>query len=302
MLKSCIILPLIISLALSGCATIYNPATGQNEFIFITTPMEVSIGKAVAANISTQFKFSKDQQKIKRLTEIGEKVALVSDRRDLKYNFTVIEDKSLNAFATPGGHVYVHSGLMDKANDDELACVVAHEVGHVAARHIAKKLQAQMGYDIVMNIAARRAGIRELQKAASLSYNLIMLGYSRQDELLSDRLGVKYAYKAHYDPYAMITFLKKLKEAKDEEMSIVFLRTHPYISERIKTLEKAIPAIIKKADTEKNTAPLQYEKQKRETSKLITSSGKRPLKVKCPECRRIFSGQTNYCPYDGSRL
>ncbi len=284
MLKLPGILVLVISLAVSGCATIYNPATEQREIIFVTTPMEVSIGNMLATKISKQFKISKDSRKINRLTEIGKKIANVSDRKDLIYRFSVIEDDDLNAFTTPGGYIYVHSGLMEKSNDDELACVIGHEAGHVAARHIAKKMQAQIGYDILINIASRKGGLRDLQRAASISYNLIMLGFSRQDETLADRIGVKYAYKAGYDPYAMITFLKKLKDAKKEEIGLVFLRTHPYLSERIKILELGIPAII-----EKEEAP-------------IVANKKRPLRVMCPTCKKIFSGRTRYCPYDGTKL
>ena len=300
-----LILLLVTSFALSGCATTYNPATGQNEFILIGTPAEVSLGKAVAAKVSTQYKISNDQEKIKRLNKIGAKLAEVSDRKDLKYNFSVIEDKELNAFATPGGYIYVNSGLIEESTDDELACVVGHEVGHVAARHIVKKLQAQIGYDILMNIAAQKAGLGELRQAASISYNLIMLGYSREDELLSDRLGVKYAYKAGYDPRAMITFLEKLEKKDKGGKSILFLRTHPYASQRIKMLKKEIAAMIDKVNStpeEKSvTASLQPEEQK--ITNLASELNKeRPLKVMCPVCRKIYSGETNYCPYDGAKL
>lgn len=293
MSRYCLILLLVISFALSGCATAYNPATGQNEFIFIGTPAEVSLGKAVATKVSTQYKISNDQEKIKRLNKIGAKLAKVSDRKDLKYIFSVIEDKELNAFATPGGYIYVNSGLIEESTDDELACVVGHEVGHVAARHIVKKLQAKIGYDILMNIAAQRAGLGELRQAASISYNLITLGYSRKDELLSDRLGVKYAHKAGYDPRAMITFLEKLEKKDKEGKGILFLRTHPYASQRIKMLKKEIPIIIDKTSN---------ASEQKITNLAPESNKKQPLKVMCPVCRKIYSGRTNFCPYDGTKL
>ncbi|MBU1148212.1 MAG: M48 family metalloprotease, partial [Candidatus Omnitrophica bacterium] len=234
MVKPYVILILAFFLIFSGCATIYNPATGQKEFIFITTPTEVSIGKAVSAKVASQYKISNDSEKNNRVREIGRKIAEVSDRKDLVYNFYVIEENDLNAFTSPGGYLYINSGLMDKATDDELACVIGHEVGHVAARHIAKKMQTQIGYTVLMNIAMRKAGLKDMQTAASISYNLIMLGYSRGDELLADRLGVKYAHKAGYDPYAMISFLKKLKDSSKNDIGPVFLRSHPYASDRIK--------------------------------------------------------------------
>ncbi|MBU1853927.1 MAG: M48 family metalloprotease [Candidatus Omnitrophica bacterium] len=288
----CVIISLAFSFIVSGCATTYNPATGQKEFIFITTPMEVSLGNKLASKISKDFKISSDSQKIDRVNEIGKKVVDVCDRKDLEYKFAVIEDDELNAFTTPGGYVYINSGIIKMATDDELACVIGHEVGHVAARHIAKKLQAQIGYDILLNIAATKADLGELQQAVSISYDLVMLGYSRGDELLSDRLGVKYAYKAGYDPYAMITFLEKLKDTEKERMGPVFLRSHPYTSQRIKMINKQISGIIDKVD----------HVEKKPVLTQATEDKTNPLKVMCPECKRIFSGKTNYCPYDGTKL
>ncbi|MFC1666403.1 M48 family metallopeptidase [Candidatus Omnitrophota bacterium] len=301
MLRSCVILILAASFTLYGCATTYNPATGQNELIFVTTPVEVALGKIVASKVSNQYKISKDNKKINRVSEIGEQIAAVSDRKDLKYQFSVIEEDGLNAFTTPGGHIYLNSGLMEKANDNELACVIGHEIGHVAARHIAKKLQAQIGYDILMNIATRRGGSGELQKAASISFNLITLGYSREDELLADRLGVKYAHRAGYDPYAMISFLEKLKEVKNEELGVVFLRSHPYVSQRIDLLKTKIASIIE-SDNKKAIVDDQPKKERDIDSSPPGIDKARPLKVMCPVCRKIFPGRTRYCPYDGKKL
>jgi len=298
MLRFCVVLFLTVSFLVSGCATIYNPATGQKEFIFITTPAEVSIGNTLAEKISRQFKISKDSQKIDRVVMVGKKIADVSDRKDIEYRFNVIEDEDLNAFTTPGGYIYINSGIIEKSTDNELACVIGHEIGHVAARHIAKKIQAQIGYDILMNIAASRSGLNDIQRAASISYDLVMLGYSREDELLADKLGAKYAYKAGYDPNAMITFLEKLKDTKKEGIGFSFLRSHPYTSERIKALEKEIPAL--KNDPIKKTLETKIIKD----PKTVTypKDNIAPLKVKCPVCKRIFSGKTNYCPYDGTKL
>lgn len=285
---------------LCGCATIYNPATEKQEFIFITTPMEVALGSNVAMNISKEYKFIKTPAITDRVSQIGEKIYKVSDRQDLKYHFAVVEDKEINAFTMPGGYIYINSGLMDIVNDDELACVIGHEVGHVAARHITKKLQAQLGYDILMNIALQKASASELQRAASITFDLVSLGYSREDELLADRLGAKYAYKAGYDPHAMITFLKKLKDIDKEEMGFVFLRSHPYTSKRIEMMEKEIPAIIAKVDGK----PVQNAVI---TDTLTNRGGDaaqkpRPYRVMCPKCRKIFSGDVRYCPYDGTQL
>ena len=263
--------------------------------------MEVALGQNTAMQVAKQYAFIKDPQQVNKVTEIGEKVAKVSDRTDLKYHFAVVSDKEINAFTMPGGYIYINSGLLEITNDNELACVIGHEIGHVAARHIAKKLQAQLGYDILMNITLQNASVRQMQQAIDLTFNLATLGYSREDELLSDRLGAKYAYKAGYDPYAMITFLKKLQAKDKSDMGPVFLRSHPYTSQRIQLMEKAMPSIISKVDADKtaNESPhLQVASKSIETS----SKDRSQARVMCRKCRRIFPGTVNYCPYDGTKL
>ena len=300
-IKFFIILLIAVSFLTSGCATVYNPATERKEFVFITTPMEVALGQNTAMQVAKQYAFIKDPQQVNKVTEIGEKVAKVSDRTDLKYHFAVVDDKKINAFTMPGGYIYINSGLLEITNDDELACVIGHEIGHVAARHIAKKLQAQLGYDILMNIALQNASVRQMQQAIDLTFNLATLGYSREDEFLSDRLGAKYAYKAGYDPYAMITFLKKLQAKNKSDMGPVFLRSHPYTSQRIQLMEKAMPSIISKADADK-TANESPELQVASKSIEDNSKDRSQARVMCQKCRRIFPGTVNYCPYDGTKL
>lgn len=293
-----------LSFGMLGCSTMYNPATERKEIVFITTPMEVLIGKNTAMQVSKQYAFIKDPKEVNRVTQIGDKLAKVSDRTDLVYHFAVVEDKEINAFTMPGGYIYINSGLLDITTDDELACVIGHEIGHVAARHIAKKLQTQLGYDILMNIALKNTSVKQMQQVIDLTFNLASLGYSREDELLSDRLGAKYAYKAGYDPYAMITFLKKLKAKDTSDIGPVFLRSHPYTSQRIQMMEKEIPSIISKAGL-KTKEPSQEKGSKIQV--LASKSDReeasnKPLKVMCQKCRRIFPGAINYCPYDGTKL
>ena len=270
------------SMLISGCATLYNPATERKEIVLVTTPMEVLIGQNAAMQLAQRYAFIKDPREIDRVTEIGERLVKVSDRTDLKYHFAVVEDKEINAFTMPGGYIYINSGLIAMTNDDELACVIGHEIGHVAARHIAKKLQTQLGYDILMGIALQNANVSQMQQVIGVTFNLVELGYSREDELLADRLGAKYAYKAGYDPYAMVSFLKKLNEKDKNSMGPVFLRSHPYTSQRIQLMEKELPSIISKAKENK-------------TSNKIT-------RVMCPKCRRIFPSTVIFCPYDGTKL
>jgi predicted Zn-dependent protease len=285
---------------LCGCETIYNPATGRNETIFIGTAQEVAIGKSMAGQVGTQFRISRDPQRIQKVQGIGRAIAVVSDRTDLEYHFSVIDDKEINAFAVPGGYIYVYSGLMDIATDDELACVVAHEVGHIAARHSVKQMQAQLGYEILMSLIFRDKGSADLAKAVNVAFGVVSLGYSREDELLADKLGVKYAYRAHYNPRAMITFLEKLRKEENKTLAMNFevLRSHPNIDHRIANVEAALREYAPGARsvTAQTGSAVIYPAR---TENLAARSEN--LKF-CPKCGRTYKGNYLFCTYDGTKL
>jgi predicted Zn-dependent protease len=242
---------IFIVLFISGCATIYNPATQRNELVLIDTAGEVSLGESMSKEINRDNKISIEPALKKRLETIGQKVAMASDRNELEYHFFILENEDLNAFALPGGFVYVHKAILDEASDDELACVLAHEIGHVAARHSAKRLETVLGYQLIMSLAFSKASSLDLYRAINVVFNVVALGYSREDERLADRLAVKYSYKAGYNPQAMVSFFNKLQTQAEERgtnYNLVFLSSHPPISERINNVENE----IKKLQIEKN--------------------------------------------------
>lgn len=289
----------------AGCETIYNPATEKNEVIFIDTAQEVSLGRSMASQVGTQYKISHDQARIARAQRLGAIVAAVSDRKDLAYHFGVIEDKEINAFAVPGGYIYVYTGLMDKASDDELAGVLAHEVGHIAARHSVKQMQVQMGYDILMSLIFRDASAADFQRAISVAFNIVSLGYSREDELLADRLAVKYMVRASRNPYAMVTFLQKLKAEENKSLTLNFeiLRSHPDIDRRIRNTEEAIaqytgrsPASFAPASRAPSAAPAVHT-----TTRGGAPRAQEHLKF-CPKCGRTYAETSRFCTYDGTEL
>ncbi|MFH1868089.1 MAG: M48 family metalloprotease [Candidatus Omnitrophota bacterium] len=245
-----ILLTVFLAFTLLGCATTFNPATGRKELILIGTGTEKSIGNTSASQIKEKYTLSEGGPDLDRLKRIGQRVAEASDRKDLDYQFYLIEDKDMNAFTIPGGHVYIFRGLYDQLNDDEIASVMGHEIGHVAARHIVKKLQASLGYQILSTIAlvtftkdsddAKKTGAY-IAYAASTSFNLVMLGYSREDEYEADELGVKYARASGFDPRGLITSFEKMKEKEKKGSSVTYmLRSHPYLDERIKRIESML--------------------------------------------------------------
>lgn len=229
---------------LSGCATIYNPATQKKETIWIGTQSEVSLGRDMDAEISKKLKVLDDPAMNQRVNFIGKRISMASDRQDLGYYFRVIKDKELNAFAIPGGYVYVHSGLMQVATDDELAGVLAHEVGHIAARHSVKKLEATMTYDLLRSIVIGLTGKETVVQAVDLFvFNPATLAYSRQDELLADRLSVRYTKKSGFNPNGIISFFGKLKKEQEKNggsQRIEILSSHPDLDERIEKVKQEI--------------------------------------------------------------
>ena len=242
---------LILAIILSGCATTYNAATGRNEIIFINSASEAVIGESAAAQITEKYKLIESGKDIDRLNMIGSRIAAVSDRQDLEYKFYIIDDKELNAFTIPGGHVYIFKGLYDELDDDELSAVMAHEIGHVAARHIVKKMQVTLGYQVLSTVALiaytsnadddkkKQAGYAAY--AGVMAFNLVALGYSRKDEFEADELSIKYTSNAGFDPQGMIGALEKLNNQANKGLPVPYiLRSHPYIDQRITHLEELI--------------------------------------------------------------
>lgn len=157
----------------------------REEVIFINTATEVAIGTNVAREVLKRYKALDDKDTQEYIMKIGH--------------------QELNAFALPGGNVYITKALVDILDEDEITCVLAHEVGLIVARHGVKRIQGQLGYQLLMTIAMYGVGQRDkrlakiVARGASSIFQLILLGYSRQDELLADRLAVKYAHKAGYN-------------------------------------------------------------------------------------------------------
>jgi predicted Zn-dependent protease len=230
-------------LVISGCSTEYNLATQREEKYYYSTDKEVQMGFAINRRVEKELKFSGDPLEQKRVQDIGEKIAAVSDRKEIDYHFRVLDDDNVNAVSLPGGYIYVNSGLLNKiSSDDELACVLAHEIGHIVARHSIKKLQAMQGYSILRVLVAAAPQSAEVGSAADAAFTQFLLGYGRQDELLADQLGARYAKLAGYDPEAMVAFLIKLQDMNRRmpARGPVYYKTHPYVPDRIRVVKQEL--------------------------------------------------------------
>ncbi|MDD5566033.1 MAG: M48 family metallopeptidase [Candidatus Omnitrophica bacterium] len=252
MAKRAFLSVVIVSCAvLTGCTTLYNPATGKNEFILINSKTEVALGANMVPLLTQQHPLLNEKDFQERVSRLGRRIAAASDRKDIEYKFFVLDSKELNAVTLPGGLIYVNKGLMEILSDSELAYVLAHEVGHVAARHIVKKIQSNMAYQLVLTAAFAGAGdkgaksVENIARGVDIAYALIDLSYSRKDEFEADRLSVKYALKAGFDPCACLEALEKIRKTEGPQWkALKYFRTHPYVDERIAAIRKEIPTSV----------------------------------------------------------
>jgi predicted Zn-dependent protease len=232
-----------IFLLAAGCVSVYNRATEKQELLLLDTENEVRLGEDIDKETKARLEIVHDAGLMQRLERIGNKVASASDRTDLSYHFRIVKDEDFNAFALPGGFIYVNSGLIKEADDDELAGVLGHEIGHVAAQHSVKRLQAELGYQILIAIVTNVSSQEQILRATDISFSLVSLGYSRKDEFLADKLGIKYSRGAGFNPQGVATFFEKLKkqqEKKGPRITLIFLSSHPPIEERINKAKQEI--------------------------------------------------------------
>ncbi|MCK4918054.1 MAG: M48 family metalloprotease [Candidatus Omnitrophica bacterium] len=231
----------------SGCFTTeYNVATHKQDIIFYSTEKEIAMGKNINKIIHKEFGMSKNSRSIGRVNEIANKIVKVIDRMELNYYFYIIdldkkETSHVNAFSLPGGYVYFYNELVELLTDDELAFVIAHEVGHIVSRHQIKRLQATMGYNFLMIASIGAKSDDDFSSGLSFALAQILTGYSREDEFTADELAVKYCDLAGFDPLAGIAVIEKLyKEGKKKTHPISYFRTHPYSSQRIRNIKEML--------------------------------------------------------------
>lgn len=176
---------------------------------------------------------------INKITPLGDK-----DRPGVKWQTFVIDDpKTVNAFVTPGGRVYVYTGLLLTAeNEAEVVGVLGHELGHVIARHTARQLVASKGLETVAAMALGKDASDVAQLAAGLAGQGAILAYGRDMELEADQYGARYTNAVGYDPHGLATFFQKLAAKGDAPEFLTFLSTHPSNTERIEKINSAIAA------------------------------------------------------------
>lgn len=248
-MKTRFLLYLFIPLFLTISSCVRNPVTGKRDFMLISKKQEIAMGQQADPEIVSFFGLYEDPKLQRFIEEKGQKMAAISHRSELEYDFKIVDSPVINAFAVPGGYVYFTRGIMAHFNNEaEFAGVLGHEIGHIAARHSAKQqskaVLAQVGLIAGMVISPEFAQFADV---ASQGVGLLFLKFGRDAERESDRLGVEYAAKIGYDSEEMAEFYLTLHRIAGETAGATpsFLSTHPDPEDRYEAV-KELAAVWKK--------------------------------------------------------
>jgi predicted Zn-dependent protease len=235
---------LLVTLIGWGCAT--NPATGRRQLILMSEQQEVQTGRESDAQIRKQMGVYDDPALQRYISSVGMKLVPQAHRPDLPWTFTVVDEPAVNAFALPGGFIYITRGILPfLRNEAELAGVLGHEIGHVDARHSAEAYSKQLGAGLGLAVAGIFApGTQPLQGVAGAGLQVLFLKYGREAELEADGLGVGYESAAGWDPRgvpSMLNTLARLDEADGTRRGVPnWALTHPPAADRVTRVQDAV--------------------------------------------------------------
>jgi len=224
-----------------GCAV--NPITGEEELMLVPESQDIEIGRKYAPEIEKQLGGRIDNPALQNyIDSIGQKIARISHRPDWEYHFVALKDDSLNAFALPGGYVFITKGMLEKLKTEaQLAAILSHETVHVVARDTSNAMSNQIGISLLLAAITSGETSRGVLTAAELARRIIGLRYSRKDEREADLGGLDYMVVAGYNPYGMVETMQMLENEQKVRM-VEFLSSHPspenrtaYLTQRIQT-------------------------------------------------------------------
>lgn len=234
----------VLVLTIAACAT--NPATGKKEFSLMSEAQEIELGKNMDGEVRREMGVYNDPELQRYVESVGMKLARASQRPNLPWHFAVVDEPAINAFALPGGYIYLTRGILPFLDSEaELAGVLGHEIGHVTARHSAqqytKATTAGVGVTL-LSIFVPEA--RPFQNLTETALGVLFLKYGRDDELQADRLGVDYTAQTGWNPAGvggMLRTLARLDEANGSRRGVPnWLSTHPAPADRVEKVQSYI--------------------------------------------------------------
>jgi predicted Zn-dependent protease len=227
-------------LLLAACAT--NPVTGKREISLVSQDQEIQMGQQGAQQVTQEIGLVNDQALQQYMQNVGAALAAKSERPNLPWTFRVVDDPTPNAFALPGGYIFVTRGLLDlMGNEAELASVLGHEIGHVTARHSVQQMSQQQLAQLALGVGAIISPtVAQFGDIAAQGLGLLFLKYGRDDERQADDLGFRYALTQGYDVREMddvFRSLQRIGESSKQSPLPTWLATHPGEAERIQSID-----------------------------------------------------------------
>lgn len=265
-MRSALLLPLLLVAALAGgCTTVVNPVTGKEERTVLSVEDEIEQGKQAHQQVLAEYGVYEDAQLQAYVKDIGQRLAAKSHRGELEWTFTVLDSPEINAFALPGGYVYVTRGIMAYMESEaDLAGVIGHEIGHVTARHGAQRATRQQtaGLGVLAaSVLGAVLGVGDLANQVSQGVAAgYVANYSREQELQADKLGAEYLARSSYDPENMVDVIQVLRDqerfaadqakadGKPPSQGVDWLASHPTNERRLQDITEIAAGYDGKAD------------------------------------------------------
>jgi predicted Zn-dependent protease len=231
-------------LLITMCAV--NPVTGKKQLMFMSMDQEASMGKEYDPQVMATFGEYKDQSILALIKKKGNEMGAISHRSNLEFHYRILDSPVINAFAVPGGYVYLTRGILAQFNNEaEMAGVIGHEMGHITARHTASaQSKQQLGQLLLIGGMMASEELRKYSDYAMQGMQLLFLSFSRENEREADRLGVEYSSKIGYDAHKMADFYKVLIKMNlaDHAGIPTFMSTHPDPGDRYNSVNQSATA------------------------------------------------------------
>jgi beta-barrel assembly-enhancing protease len=226
-------------------SSVFNPVTGEDQHVSITPRQEIALGLQAVPEMMEQFGgLHPDQNLQDQVDEVGQRLVQNSAAKDTEwqFDFHLLRDpETLNAFALPGGQLFITAALYEKlTTEGQLAGVLAHEIGHVVARHGAQRIAKQELTEGLTGAVVVASGDARSAQLAALVGQMVNMKYGRDDELQSDRLGVRFMSETGYDPRSIIDVMQILAASRSGSEPPEFFSTHPNPENRIARIQEAI--------------------------------------------------------------
>jgi len=240
---------LLLPVLLAAC--VRNPVSGKLELDLLSESEEIDLGKQAKQEAEQTYGVYKDKPELNSYVEsVGKRLSTQAERPNLPWSYEIVDDASVNAFALPGGPIFITRGILAHLSSEaEMAAVLGHETGHVAARHSANQMSKQQVAQIGLGLgSALSSTVASASQVAGVGLQVLFLKYSRDDETQADELGFRYMTKVGYDPTQMIPLFEMLDRVSKQEgegKTPEWLQTHPDPGNRLAETQKRLKTELK---------------------------------------------------------